>query len=141
MRASGLHLFNPMQVEFTWRSSDVHTVRRTGFALTHANYLTSTGSQGQTLRKGVTIDCARIAPAGKIGMPDEAWWLHLCVMFPRATCVDVMLPLRQPPRELLEAGPPPSVRRALEAFEMKITTRVQAATELAAAFGTPLPGA
>ena len=139
MKARGLHLFKPMQVEFTWRSSEVHTVKRTGFALTHANYLTSTGSQGQTLRAGVTIDCARLAPVGRIGMPDEAWWLHLYVMFSRATCMGDLLLLRPPPRKLLEAGPPPSVRRALEAFETKITASVQAATELAAALGIPLP--
>ena len=78
-RARGLHVFSPVEVEFKWQSSDKHTVKRTGFALTHADYLTSTGSQGQTIRTGVTIDCARLAPVGKVGMQDGDWWLQLYV--------------------------------------------------------------
>ena len=73
-RARGMHLFSPIEVEFKWRSSDVHTVKRVGFPLTHANYLTSTASQGQTIRTGVTIDCARLVPAGRQGMKDSEWW-------------------------------------------------------------------
>ena len=42
-RARGLHVFSPVEVEFKWQSSsDKHTVKRTGFVLTHADYLTST---------------------------------------------------------------------------------------------------
>ena len=107
--------------------------------MTHANYLTSTASQGQTIRTGVTIDCARVAPAGKQGMADEDWWLHLYVMFSRATCMEDMLLLRPPPRELLEAGPPKNVRQALERFDQRIAASTEAAAKLAAELGIPLP--
>ena len=72
-------------------------------------------------------------------MQDADWWLHLYVMFSRATCMESMLLLRPPPRELLEAGPPPSVKRALNRFDETIAASVQAATELADAFGIRLP--
>ena len=134
-----MHLFSPIEVEFKWRSSDVHTVKRVGFPLTHANYLTSTASQGQTIRTGVTIDCARLVPAGRQGMKDSDWWLHLYVMLSRATCMEDMLLLRPPPRSLLEAGPPPDVKRALERFEQRIATSTAAADQLAAKFGIPIP--
>ena len=138
-RARGLYLFKPIETTFTWRSSADHEVKRIGFALTHANYLTSTASQGQTIRTGVTIDCARVAPAGKQGMSDEDWWLHLYVMFSRATCMEDMLLLRPPPRELLEAGPPKNVRQALERFDQRIAASTEAAAKLAAELGIPLP--
>jgi hypothetical protein len=138
-RARGLHLYNPIEAEFTWRSSDTHTVKRTGFALTHANYLTSTASQGQTIRAGLTIDCGRIAPVGRQGMNDGEWWLHLYVMFSRATCLEDMLLLRPPPRDLLEAGPPQNVRRALERFDERIAASTEAAALIAARLGMPLP--
>jgi hypothetical protein len=64
-------LYPPIEATFTWRSSEVHTVRRIGFPLTHEKFLTSTASQGQTIRTGVTIDCARAPPAGMTGMSDE----------------------------------------------------------------------
>ena len=134
-----LHLFTPTEADFKWRSSDVDTVKRTGFALTHAHYLTSTASQGQTIRTGVTIDCARLEPVGQRGMRDDDWWLHLYVMFSRATCMEDMLLLRPPPRALLEAGPPQSVRHALERFDERVATSTAAAVSLAAAFGIPLP--
>ena len=138
-RAQGLLLYSPTEAEFTWRSSDTHTVQRTGFALTHERYLTSTASQGQTIRTGVTIDCARNAPAGKQGMNDEDWWLHLYVMFSRATCMDDMLLLRPPPRALLETGPPLSVRAALRRFEKKIADSNVAAAAIAAELHMPIP--
>ena len=47
--------------------------------------------------------------------------------------------LRPPPRDLLEAGPPPSVRRALERFDERIAASVHAATDLANRFGIRLP--
>ena len=103
--------------------------------LPHANFLTSTASQGQTIRTGVTIDCARIEPKGRLGAKDSAWWLHLYVMFSRATCMDDMLILRPPPRDLLEGGPPAAVRKALERFEEKIASSVDAAAMLAAEMG------
>ena len=59
-RARGLLCYVPTEVEFKWRSSEVHTIKRVGFCLKHAYFYTSAASQGQTFRKGVTIDCARL---------------------------------------------------------------------------------
>lgn len=137
--AKGLLLFEPIETTFAWRSSETHSVRRVGFPLTHASYLTSTASQGQTIRTGVTIDCARVQQQGRQGMKDEEWWLHLYVMFSRVTRIEDMLLLRPPPRELLEAGPPPSVRTALERFEHKIGSSIEAAELLAASMGIRVP--
>ena len=50
-----------------------------------------------------------------------------------------MLLLRPPPRELLEAGPPASVRQALERFEQRVDEGTKAAEQLAADLGIPLP--
>ena len=57
--ANSMFFLKPTEQSFTWRSGRDYTVRRVGFQLTHDAYLTSTSSQGQTLRAGVTIDCAR----------------------------------------------------------------------------------
>ena len=140
-RARGLLLYRPVEAEFSWRSSETHTVKRTGFALTHERFLTSTASQGQTLRTGVTIDCARIepSPSGKQGASDEQWWLHLYVMLSRATCLEDLLLLRPPPRELLERGPPPHIRKALASFEAMNADSIEAAAALAAELGIVLP--
>ena len=138
-RARGLFLLRPMDVEFPWRSGATHQVKRTGFTVSHAAYLTATASQGQTLRAGVTIDCARLPPQGRQGTSDSEWWLNLYVMFSRATQMSDMLLLRPPPRQLLEAGPPASVRRALQRFEEKRQASVAAATALAAAWEIDLP--
>ena len=110
-----------------------------GLRVDHAHYLTSTASQGQTIRTGVTIDCARIEPRGRQGASDEQWWLHLYVMFSRATCMEDMLLLRPPPREFLERGPPASVREALEGLDRKIADTTEAAAALCAAMGLPVP--
>ena len=93
-------------LEFLEQGRDA--VKRAGFALTHERFLTSTASQGQTLRTGVTIDCARIEPnaSGKQGASDDQWWLHLYVMLSRATCMEDMLLLRPPPRALLNRSLP-----------------------------------
>jgi len=72
-RAKEILLFEPTETEFSWRSSEPHTVRRTGFALTHANFLTSTAAQGQTIRQGVTIDCARLEQQGQQGLKDPSF--------------------------------------------------------------------
>ena len=137
--ACSLLLYKPVEVEFTWRSSDTHSVKRTGFALTHAHYLTSTASQEQTIRTGATIDCARIERRGRPGASDEQWWLHLYVMFSRATYMEDMLLLRPPPTEFLERGPPASVCEALEGLEQKIAESTEAAATLCAEMGLPVP--
>ncbi len=65
----------------------------------------------------VTIDCARLPPTGaETDMDDDVWWLHLYVMFSRATRMSDMLLLRPPPRALLERGPPANVREQLQKF-------------------------
>ena len=108
--------------------------------LTHANYLTLTASQGQTLRKGVTIDCARNEPeANGRGTSDDEWWLNLYVMFSRVTRMDDMLLLRPPPRELLERGPPVSVREALRRFERVDAQTVEGALRKAHELGLFVP--
>ena len=140
-RARGLLLLSPVEVEFPWRSSTTHLVKRTGFALTHAHYLTSTASQGQTIRTGVTIDCARIEPQGNRGADDGNWWLHLYVMFSRVTRMQDLLLLRPPPRKLLEQGPPVSVRKALARFEAQIAVSKAAAEQVAMEIGMRLPPA
>ena len=132
-------MFRPSEQEFAWQRSGPRAVRRSGFTLTHASYLTSTLSQGQTLRKGVTIDCARDEDAGRTGMSPEQWWLHLYVMFSRATCMRNMLILRPPPRELLERGPPASLRKALEEFDKRALKSRDEAEQLAADLGFVLP--
>ena len=61
------------------------------------------------------------------------------VMCSRATCIEDMLLLRPPPRDLLERGPPASVREALEKFERKIAESTEAAGALCAMTGLPVP--
>ena len=129
-----------MEATFTWEaSSEAHSVKRYGFMLTHANYLTTTASQGQTIRAAVTIDCARNEPQGQRGTSEDAWWLNLYVMFSRVTRMDDMLLIRPPPRELLERGPPVSVRDALKRFESTELDTVADAVLLARRFGITLP--
>ena len=138
--SESLLFYATIENEFTWRSSETHNIKRSGFPLTHANYLTSTSSQGVTIRTGVTIDCARVEQEGAAGgKSEEDWWLHLYVMFSRATCMEDMLLLRPPPRALLERGPPPAVKKALAKFETTITESVAMAEALAAELGFSLP--
>ena len=106
--------------------------------LTHAHYLTTTASQGQTIRAAVTIDCARNEPQGKQGTDDDAWWLNLYVMFSRVTRMEDMLLVRPPPRELLERGPV-SARDALKRFADKERKTVADAVVLAERLGIVLP--
>ena len=137
--AQSLLLYRPVQQEFTWRSTQTHTVRRSGSPLTHGRYLTSTSAQGQTLRVGTVIDCARVQSQSFQGQSDDQWWLHLYVMFSRVTCMRNMLLLRPPPRELLERGPPSSLLAALQRFEMQVKTTAEAAAKLAIEMGFDVP--
>ena len=89
-------------------------VRRCGFRVTHAKCLTSTGSQGLTLRSGTVVDCARLPE-----LDDDNWWLHLYVMFSRVTALSDLLLFRPPPRDLLERGPPAGIAKRLEAFQKR----------------------
>lgn len=138
--ARGLYCMPLMETEFSWTTSaEEHSVKRFGFMLTHANYLTTTASQGQTIRAAVTIDCARNEPQGNRGTNDDAWWLNLYVMFSRVTRMEDMLLLRPPPRTLLERGPPASVREALRRFENTERETVADAIRIAQHFGIQLP--
>ena len=129
-----------MEADFSWEMSSVkHCIKRFGFMFTHANYLTVTASQGRTLRTGVTIDCARNEPDGIRGTSDDEWWLNLYVMFSRVTRMDDMLLLRPPPRELLERGPPVSVREALRRFERVEAETVADALRKAQGLGITAP--
>ena len=61
------------------------------------------------------------------------------VMFSRATCMEDMLLLRPPPRELLEGGPPKEVKEAFKKFQAKIAASTDAATYLAKSMGMAVP--
>ena len=124
---------------FKFQSHGVHPVKRSGFAVTHAAFYTSTSVQGHTIRTGVTIDCARQPPQGSSGYTEEQWWFHLYVMFSRVTRMEDMLLLRPPPRELLERGPPAAILRALERFIRLEWESVAEAAELCNSFGFALP--
>ena len=100
------------EVVISLSSSQKYEVRRCGFRITHAQFFTSTASQGLTLRAGTIIDCARLPE-----MDDENWWLHLYVMFSRVTSMDDMLLLRPPPRDILELGPPVAIRDKVAQFQ------------------------
>ena len=138
--ARGLYCMPLMESEFAWETaSQKHNVKRFGFVLTHAHYLTTTASQGQTIRAAVTIDCARSEPQGARGESDDEWWLNLYVMFSRVTKMEDMLLLRPPPRTLLERGPPASVKRALRRFENAEVATIADAIRMAFDLDITLP--
>ena len=136
-RAKGMFFLPAMETECNFKSTQKHLVKRIGFTLTHAFYLTATASQGQTLRTGVTIDCARIEGAN--GMSDDNWWLNLYVMFSRVTKMSDLLLLRPPPREILERGPPENVKNQLEIFEKRIAASSKKVEAAARRFGFDIP--
>ena len=103
-----------VEVQVLFSSTLKHDVRRIGFQVTHAHFLTSTASQGLTLRKGTIVDCARLPE-----LSDDNWWLHLYVMFSRVTSLENLLLLRPPPRELLERGPPEAIVERLKEFQQR----------------------
>ena len=126
-----------VEVECNFKSTQKHVVKRSGFTLTHAHYLTAIASQGQTLRGGVTIDCARLE--GTTGMSDDNWWLNLYVMFSRVTKMSDLLLLRPPPREILERGPPENVKKQLGISEKRMATSTKRAEATARGFGFDIP--
>ena len=103
-----------VEVKVLFSSTQKHEVRRCGFQVTHAQCLTSTASQGLTLRTGTIVDCARLPE-----LDDDNWWLHLYVMFSRVTSLDDLLLLRPPPREILERGPPESIVTRVAEFQKR----------------------
>ena len=103
-----------VEVKVLFSSTQKREVRRCGFQVTHAQCLTSTASQGLTLRTGTIVDCARLPE-----LDDDNWWLHLYVMFSRVTSLDDLLLLRPPPREILERGPPESIVTRVAEFQKR----------------------
>ena len=138
--ARGLFCMPLTETASTWEASSVaHSAKRFGFILSRAHYLTTTASQGQTLRCAVTIDCARQEPQGQRGADDDTWWLNLYVMFSRATQMEDMLLLRPPPRWLLERGPPKAIAKALKRFNKRERLTVERAVALAREYKIWLP--
>lgn len=134
--AKSMWLLPAMEATVNFSSTRNYDIRRCGFQASHANFMTSTSSQGQTIRTGVTIDCARLPPTGATnGMDDDVWWLHLYVMFSRATRMCDMLLLRPPPRELLERGPPANVRKQMQRFANRADVCRQGAIQIARDLG------
>eukprot|EP00435_Cladocopium_sp_Y103_P009670 s5712_g2.t1 len=107
------------EIVVKFSSGDNYTVKRCGFRVAHANFFTSTGSQGLTLRKGTVVDCARLPD-----MDDDNWWLHLYVMLSRVTSLDDLLLLRPLPRDILERGPPTAIAKQLAKFQQRIEMSV-----------------
>ena len=138
-RAKGMFFLPAMEADCVFQSTEKHIVKRSGFSLTHAFYLTATTAQGQTIGTGVIIDCARMPPQGRVGMHNDTWWLNLYVMFSRATKMSDMLLIRPPPRSLLEAGPPAHVRAQLQKFDERVRDTRKQAEERAAKFGFDVP--
>ena len=102
-------------VPFTWRG---HSVTRVGFTLSHACVRTSTACQGKTLEGGIVIDCGR-REDGAHPLDDDTWWLHLYVMFSRATKLENLLLLRPPAVSFLARGPPKDMVRQLQVFDRR----------------------
>ena len=111
-----------------------HKVRRTGFPLSHGFVVTATACQGRTMRAGVVIDCGR-HESGTTRKEDGDWWLELYVMLSRATRLDDLLLLRAPPTSFLLQGPPPDLRKRLQAFAARTQQCRTRAAELARDLG------
>ena len=126
-----------MEMECNFKSTQNHVVKRIGFTLTHAYYLTATATQGQTLRAIITIDCARLEKTND--MNDDNWRLNLYVMFSRVTQMSDLLLLRPPPREILERGLPSSIKNQLERFETRMAASVTRAETTAKRVGFDIP--
>ena len=115
--ARSLWFLPAVEVQMQFSSTQKYEVRRCGFQISHAKFVTSTASQGLTLRQGTVIDCARLPE-----LDDDNWWLHLYVMFSRVTCFGDMLLLRPPPRDMLERGPPKAIQERLRLLEQRAAT-------------------
>ena len=116
---------------FTWRG---YSVMRLGFPLSHAQVRTSTNCQGQTLRGGIVVDCAR-REGGSHPMSPDNWWLHLYVMLSRATRLDDLLLVRAPDLSFLQMGPPKMLREALGKFDRRVKSCRVSAEKLARELG------
>jgi hypothetical protein len=115
-----------------------HKVKRTGFQLAHGRVITSTASQGRTLKQGVVVDCGkktRPVPGVDQETRDDDYWLHMYVMLSRATRSEDLLLLRSPGREFLLRGPPKDLAHALQLFAARTEQCRSAAVELAAELG------
>ena len=123
--ARSLWFLPAVEVKMSFSSTQKYTIRRCGFQVSHAKFLTSTASQGITLRRGTIIDCARLPE-----LDEDNWWLHLYVMFSRVTCLQDMLLIRPPPRYMLERGPPKAILARLRRLEERAATCRSGALQL-----------
>ena len=97
---------------FTFRQ---RKVVRTAFPFSHGRVITTTASQGRTMRDGVILDCGRHESGPGKKDPDD-WWLDLYVMLSRATRSQDLLIMRAPPPDFLLRGPPVGLRQQLQMF-------------------------
>ena len=111
-----------------------HTVVRTGFPLSHGRVITSTASQGRTMRAGVIVDAGRRLDGAHPTEGDD-YWLHLYVMLSRATRLEDLLLVRAPPVEFLASGPPENLARQLRVFAARTERCREAASQLATELG------
>ncbi|CAE7805372.1 unnamed protein product [Symbiodinium sp. CCMP2592] len=112
--ARSMYFLPAVQTSVAFSSTESFEVRRCGFQVSHGLFLTSTASQGLTLRRPTIVDCARLPE-----LDEDHWWLHLYVMLSRVTCLEHLLLLRPPSREQFERGPPKAIREVLRSFEEK----------------------
>ena len=107
-----------------------HKITRTALPISHAQVLTSTASQGRTMRKGVIVD------AGCKDASDmDNHWLHLYVMLSRATTAENLLVIRDPGVEFLSRGPPADLATRLCTFETRTRRCRSAAQKLVSDLG------
>ena len=65
--ARGLYCMPLMESTFSWEAAgEAHSVKRYGFMLTHAHYLTVTASQGQTIRAAVALTVHALSRKGDV---------------------------------------------------------------------------
>ncbi|CAE7839254.1 PIF7 [Symbiodinium sp. CCMP2592] len=128
--ARSLWFLPAVEVKMQFSSTQKYVIRRCGFQVSHAKFITSTASQGVTLRQGTVIDCARLPE-----LDEDNWWLHLYVMFSRVTCLEDMLLLRPPTREMLERGPPKAILERLRRLEERAAGCRTGAVKLRESFG------
>lgn len=118
----GKQFWPAMEMGCNFNSPHKHVVKKSGFILTHAYYLTTTASEIQTLRTRVTIDCARLE--GATGRNNDKRWLNPYVMSSRATEMSDLFLLRPPPRKILKRGPPSNVKKQLERLETRMAASI-----------------
>ncbi|CAE7258426.1 unnamed protein product [Symbiodinium sp. CCMP2592] len=124
--ARSMYFLPAAQTSVAFSSTESFEVRRCCFQVSHGSFLTSTASQGLTLRRPTIVDCARLPE-----LDEDHCWLHLYIMLSRVTCLEHLLLLRPPSREQFERGPPKAIREVLRTFEEKAARCREGALRLA----------